>query len=775
MRRATTSAFFLVVLVCVVQVWFGTGVAAEGAEPSQPNAATSLYWVEWDSNQIRRGNADGSGNSSGCLNAVADISGIVLDSAAGKMYWIERDQGRLRSANLDCSGVITLNSTLVNADRLALDISAGKLYWTENNGTNRIRRANLNGSGIETVLSSLGRPVGVVVDTINDFIYWTEQDSRSVWRATLTGANKTMIVPAVDGQSTPLDIVVDPARNRLYWIVGETGAIYASTLTGSGAGIWLDLPNPRYVTVDVDSGRVYWGDWDAQEIRRADSNGSNNQLLFSSSDGVVQPRAIALAYSSSVTCYALTRNHTGQGSDPVASPNKSAGCSTGQYVAGEFITLTAAPAAGWGVAGWSGTNNDGSTSTTNTVTMPASAHTVSVAYVQTAPTCYALTRTHTGQGNNPVASPAFSTGCGTGQYVAGENITLTATPTAGWRVVGWSGTNNDGSTATTNTVTMPAAAHTTGAAYELAPPTCRTLTRTHSGQGNNPVAAPAFSAGCGTGQYVAGELITLTATPSAGWHVGGWSGTNNDGSTATTNTVTMPDAAHTVGAAYVQTAPTCYALTRSHTGQGSDPVASPGLSAGCGAGQYVAGEFITLTATPAAGWRVGGWSGTSNDGSTANSNTVTMPAAAHTIRVAYVEEISALGRTVLPMILNVGFSEFSPFEVEPNNSDTTANGRLLFNRNYQGYPNDREDFFYFDVPPGEPLTLNFSLDHITGTDPQLQLHPNGYPNPVDSDTEPPFRFSYVAPPGRYYLRIVVVGGYNTHTAYVLRVETEETE
>ena len=605
MRRATTSAFFLVVLVCVVQVWFGTGVAAEGAEPSQPNAATSLYWVEWDSNQIRRGNADGSGNSSGCLNAVADISGIVLDSAAGKMYWIERDQGRLRSANLDCSGVITLNSTLVNADRLALDISAGKLYWTENNGTNRIRRANLNGSGIETVLSSLGRPVGVVVDTINDFIYWTEQDSRSVWRATLTGANKTMIVPAVDGQSTPLDIVVDPARNRLYWIVGETGAIYASTLTGGGAGIWLDLPNPRYVTVDVDSGRVYWGDWDAQEIRRADSNGSNNQLLFSSSDGVVQPRAIALAYSSSVTCYALTRNHTGQGSDPVASPNKSAGCSTGQYISGESITLTATPSADWSVAGWSGTNNDGSTATTNMVTMPAAAHTVSVAYVQTAPTCYTLTRSHTGQGSNPSASPTKSTECSTGQYVAGE--------------------------------------------------------------------------------------------------------------------------------------------------------------------------FITLTATPAAGWRVGGWSGTSNDGSTANSNTVTMPAAAHTIRVAYVEEISALGRTVLPMILNVGFSEFSPFEVEPNNSDTTANGRLLFNRNYQGYPNDREDFFYFDVPPGEPLTLNFSLDHITGTDPQLQLHPNGYPNPVDSDTEPPFRFSYVAPPGRYYLRIVVVGGYNTHTAYVLRVETEETE
>jgi hypothetical protein len=776
------------------------------------------------------------------------------------MYWVERDLGRLRSANLDCSGVTLLSDVLENPDRLTLDLPAGKLYWTENNGANRIRRANLDGSGVETVIGNLGRPVGIAVDTVNDFVYWTELDSRGVWRATLAGTNKTMIVPPVDAQSSPLDIAVDAARNRIYWIVNGMGAIYSATLTGSGAGLWLDLADPRYVTVDNDSGRVYWVDWDTHEVRRANSDGSGNQLLFSSADGVIQPRAVALSTSSSVTCYSLTRTHTGQGNDPVASPNKSTGCAAGQYVVGENITLTATPAAGWSVTGWGGTNNDGSTNTTNTVTMPAANHTVSVAYAQTGPTCYTLSRTHTGQGNNPVATPSKSTECGTGQFVAGENITLTATPATGWRVAGWSGTNNDGSAATTNTVTMPAADHSVSVAYEQAPPTCYTLTRNHSGQGNNPVATPALSAGCGTGQYVAGELVTLTATPATGWRVAGWSGTNNDASTATTNTVTMPAANHTVSVLYEQAPPTCYTLTRNHSGQGNNPVATPALSAGCGTGQYVAGELVTLTATPAtdwyvtswsgtnndgstatsntltmpaanhtvsvvyeqasptcfaltrshtgqgsdpvaspnksdqcgtgqyvagenitltaspaAGWRVAGWSGTNNDGSASSSNTLTMPAAARTIRVTYVEENTSQRRTVLPMILNVGFSEVSPFEVEPNNTDTTANGRLLFNRNYQGYPNDREDFFYFDVPAGPPLTLSFSLDHISGTDPQLQLHPNGYPNPVDSDTEPPYRFTYVAPPGRYYLRIVVVGGYNTDAAYILRVETQETE
>ena len=44
-------------------------------------------------------------------------------------------------------------------------------------------------------------------------------------------------------------------------------------------------------------------------------------------------------------------------------------------------------------------------------------------------TCYALTLGHTGSGTDPVASPANSTGCATGTYVAGENISLSgATP-----------------------------------------------------------------------------------------------------------------------------------------------------------------------------------------------------------------------------------------------------------------------------------------------------------------------------------------------------------
>jgi len=82
----------------------------------------------------------------------------------------------------------------------------------------------------------------------------------------------------------------------------------------------------------------------------------------------------------------------------------------------------------------------------------------------------------------------------------------------------------------------------------------------------------------------------------------------------------------------------CYTLTRSHTGSGSDPTASPGNSSGCAAGNYHSGELINLTASPASGWKVGSWNGTNNNTSTSTTNTVTMPAGTRTVTVNYLQE-----------------------------------------------------------------------------------------------------------------------------------------
>ena len=84
--------------------------------------------------------------------------------------------------------------------------------------------------------------------------------------------------------------------------------------------------------------------------------------------------------------------------------------------------------------------------------------------------------------------------------------------------------------------------------------------------------------------------------------------------------------------------PTCYALTLGHTGNGTTPTASPANSTGCGANEYVAGETINLSgAAPDSGWQIDGWYGTGNDASTADTNSLSMPASAHQAGVDYVE------------------------------------------------------------------------------------------------------------------------------------------
>ena len=108
-------------------------------------------------------------------------------------------------------------------------------------------------------------------------------------------------------------------------------------------------------------------------------------FTYQASDGNLTSNTalVSMTMTSIWDCYPLSLSHTGNGTTPIADPLKSTVCSTnGEYVAGELIQLnTANPDAGWHIANWSGTDHDATTADVNTLTMPASAHSVSVNYV----------------------------------------------------------------------------------------------------------------------------------------------------------------------------------------------------------------------------------------------------------------------------------------------------------------------------------------------------------------------------------------------------------
>ncbi len=215
-------------------------------------------------------------------------------------------------------------------------------------------------------------------------------------------------------------------------------------------------------------------------------------------------------------------------------------------------------------------------------------------------------------------------------YSTGETITLTAYPGINYHVGSWSGTDDDASTSLTNILTMREGDHTAAVNYA---PDCFPLTLSHTGNGSDPTAAPANSAGCPLGQYSFRASIQLTATPADGYMVNSWTGTQNDQSNSSTNTVVMSAAPHSASANYI--IGVCHELTRTFTGVGSAPTASPAYSPGCFTGYFIVGELITLTAHPAQTYQVATWSGTDDNSSTLLTNYLTMPPISHAVSANY--------------------------------------------------------------------------------------------------------------------------------------------
>jgi predicted outer membrane repeat protein len=92
-----------------------------------------------------------------------------------------------------------------------------------------------------------------------------------------------------------------------------------------------------------------------------------------------------------------------------------------------------------------------------------------------------------------------------------------------------------------------------------------------------------------------------------------WTGTNNDNLTGPANSVTM-NGNRTVTVAFVSNS--CK-LTVQVVGNNGGTVTPT-------SGTYSRGTVVTLTATPASGYRIDNWQGTDNDSSYAQTNTVTM-------------------------------------------------------------------------------------------------------------------------------------------------------
>ena len=209
--------------------------------------------------------------------------------------------------------------------------------------------------------------------------------------------------------------------------------------------------------------------------------------------------------------------------------------------------------------------------------------------------------------NGSVAGTGIACGAGTSgdceeTVNSGASVVLTATPAANYSVKEWSG----GCTGTGTTCTVRVDSDTTvGVAF--AKPTL-TISPTPT---NGSVSGTGVACGTGTSgdceeAVNAGTRITLTATPSANYAVGSWSGGGCTG-TGTTCEVTV-NAATTVSVTFAKPTLTISPAPTSGSVAGTGIACGSGTTGDCSEAVN-AGTKITLTASPAANYAVGSWSG----------------------------------------------------------------------------------------------------------------------------------------------------------------------
>ncbi|QIL75328.1 InlB B-repeat-containing protein [Hymenobacter sp. HDW8] len=218
-------------------------------------------------------------------------------------------------------------------------------------------------------------------------------------------------------------------------------------------------------------------------------------------------------------------------------------------------------------------------------------------------TTYTLTTTA-----SPAAGGTVGRSPNAGSYASGTVVSLTATPAAGYVFSGWSGD----ATGTVNplSVTMSANKSIT-ATFTVAPPVSYTLTTTTSPTGGGTISRTPNAA-----SYASGTVVSLTATPEAGYTFSGWSG---DASGSTNPLSVTMSANKNITATFTQTPPTTYTLTTT-----ASPTAGGTIGRVPNAGSYASGTVVSLTATPAAGYVFSGWSGDATG--TTNPLSVTMSA-----------------------------------------------------------------------------------------------------------------------------------------------------
>ena len=218
-------------------------------------------------------------------------------SSKGKIYFVEGSvagKGTVTVMDTDGSNKITLvkGKEVIEPDGIEVDVAGGKMYWTDmgsggaadksvaiNDG--RIMRADLDGKNLETVvpLGQTSTPKQLALDVAGGKVYWSDRGdvegenvNPKIMRANLDGSSLETIV-ASDLMS-PVGIALDTANGKVYFTDRYANDIKRANLDGSDVEVVVrDTEYPVDLALDLDKRVFYWTARKAGALFRGELDG----------------------------------------------------------------------------------------------------------------------------------------------------------------------------------------------------------------------------------------------------------------------------------------------------------------------------------------------------------------------------------------------------------------------------------------------------------------------------------------------------------------------
>lgn len=237
----------------------------------------------------------------------SDIYAVDFDLKNNCVFWADDGLKEIRRQCLSKNSGSEVLHKLPNGDygKIFFDWTTGLLYFV-NRARSQVQAVNtkfdtvLNTYPVTTVISELtSNAVGLAVHAQLGYLFWTTYDGSygKIWRSHLNGTDQR-ILPIVGDIRFPNRLSIDFETGQLYWTDFTRELICRCNLDGSDFRVILD--NKRFIkdprALSFHAGRIYWSDsshqnlYEANVIRR---NAASQQLSTLSSNDI-SPIALAM-------------------------------------------------------------------------------------------------------------------------------------------------------------------------------------------------------------------------------------------------------------------------------------------------------------------------------------------------------------------------------------------------------------------------------------------------------------------------------------------------